>query len=415
MDCAELYSIMLDKLADNSLESIIAAASNYLNQRITVLDTSYRVLASWPKGDIGDIYWDAQQRLGYVPEENIRMIFENKYPDATFEGISYVDWGNVNIPRCVSTLQHRGRALGHLSLYHTDPSLSVEDLKNACACVEQVVKVFIINNNRISTNNDTIMSALVSRVFLGQNPGADFSGEWLEASGHALQGYFTVAAMSDQSLHKSMIDIFTSRLDSVYKYTASAEIDGYWYVLFYNLNSEIMLDNVLAKLRDYLHFYGMRCGVSDPFDSLDAVRHHMFQARRAHSCHVNDLAGPITLYGDVRTYVMLDYVIENVAPANFSHQLFLKLKREDAQNGTSYYQTLMTYLECMLDSAAAAEKLNIHRNTLLYRINHIQDESGHDFSDSVYVRDLLLSAWVCARHAQISHFCEDSQKSGKKF
>ena len=69
MDCAELYSIMLDKLADNSLESIIAAASNYLNQRITVLDTSYRVLASWPKGDIGDIYWDAQQRLGYVPEE----------------------------------------------------------------------------------------------------------------------------------------------------------------------------------------------------------------------------------------------------------------------------------------------------------------------------------------------------------
>lgn len=105
MDRAKIYDVLLDNLFANSLEEIVAAAAELLNQHIVVLDTSYKVLASWPHELIGDLYWDAQQKFGYVPEENIRMIFENKYPNATFEGISYVDWGNVNVPRCVATLQ----------------------------------------------------------------------------------------------------------------------------------------------------------------------------------------------------------------------------------------------------------------------------------------------------------------------
>lgn len=143
MDRAKIYDVLLDKLFANSLEEIVAAAAELLNQHIVVLDTSYKVLASWPHELIGDLYWDAQQKFGYVPEENIRMIFENKYPNATFEGISYVDWGNVNVPRCVATLQYRGKAMGHVSIYHTGQNLSVEEVREACACVEQVLKVVL--------------------------------------------------------------------------------------------------------------------------------------------------------------------------------------------------------------------------------------------------------------------------------
>lgn len=177
MDRAKIYDVLLDKLFANSLEEIVAAAAELLNQHIVVLDTSYKVLASWPHELIGDLYWDAQQKFGYVPEENIRMIFENKYPNATFEGISYVDWGNVNVPRCVATLQYRGKAMGHVSIYHTGQNLSVEEVREACACVEQVLKVFFINNNRIATSNNTVMSAIISRLFLGQSLSANLTEE----------------------------------------------------------------------------------------------------------------------------------------------------------------------------------------------------------------------------------------------
>lgn len=415
MDRAQIYDVLLEKLSDNSLEELVAAAAELLHQHIVVLDTSYKVLASWPQESIGDLYWDAQQKYGYVPEENIRMIFENKYPDATFEGISYVDWGNVNVPRCVANLQYRGKAMGHVSIYHTGKNLSVEEVKEACACVEQVLKVFFINNNRIATSNNTVMSAIISRLFLGQSLSANLTEEWARASGSELRGKFMVAAISAQSLHKSIFEFLTSRLSSVHKYTASAEVDSYCYILFYNMQSEATLSCVLARLKDLFEFYNIRCGVSELFEDLDAVQYYMFQARRAHKCRSSELKGPLALYRELRTDIMLDYILANVAQPNFAHELFLKLQADDAQNGTQYYLTLMAYLDCLFDSAVAAAKLNIHRNTLLYRINHIQDQYDYSFSDPVLIRDLLLSSWVCRRYELVSGDCDTSQTPKQKF
>lgn len=50
MDRAKIYDVLLDKLFANSLEEIVAAAAELLNQHIVVLDTSYKVLASWRHG-----------------------------------------------------------------------------------------------------------------------------------------------------------------------------------------------------------------------------------------------------------------------------------------------------------------------------------------------------------------------------
>lgn len=415
MDRAKIYDVLLEKLSDNSLEELVGTAAELLNQHIVVLDTSYKVLASWPHELIGDLYWDAQQKYGYVPEENVRMIFENKYPDATFEGISYVDWGNVNVPRCVATLQYRGKAMGHVSIYHTGKNLSVEEVREACACIEQVLKVFFINNNRIATSNNTVMSAIISRLFLGQSLSANLTEEWARASGSELRGKFLIAAISAQSMHKSIFELLTSRLSSVHKYTASAEIDNYCYILFYNMQNEAAAGGALSRLKDYLVFYNIHCGVSEVFEDLDAVQYYMFQARRAHKCQGDDKHGPLSLYRELRTDIMLDYILANVAPVNFMHELFLKLIADDKQNGTQYYVTLLAYLDCMFDSAAAAAKLNVHRNTLLYRINHIQEQHDCSFSDPDFMRDLLLSSWVFRRFEVVGSDCETAQKPEPKF
>ena len=54
-------------------------------------------------------------------------------------------------------------------------------------------------------------------------------------------------------------------------------------------------------------------------------------------------------------------------------------------------ETLKTYLECNCNLQMTAEKLYIHKNTALYRINHIRELLSGDLEDSQLRMQLLFS------------------------
>jgi DNA-binding PucR family transcriptional regulator len=58
-----------------------------------------------------------------------------------------------------------------------------------------------------------------------------------------------------------------------------------------------------------------------------------------------------------------------------------KLAAADAAEGTEYLPTLRAYLGAFQDRAAAAEKLGMHKNTVLYRIRRLEELAGVDLSD----------------------------------
>ena len=72
----------------------------------------------------------------------MKKIFENKYPDATFAGVSYITWGDIVYPRCVTSLKDNGKALAHVSIYHTDPSMSREEIIDVCTCLDHILRVY---------------------------------------------------------------------------------------------------------------------------------------------------------------------------------------------------------------------------------------------------------------------------------
>lgn len=66
----------------------------------------------------------------------------------------------------------------------------------------------------------------------------------------------------------------------------------------------------------------------------------------------------------------------------------------DSQNGTQYFETLKTYLKLERDIPKTAEKLIIHRTTLLYRLKKIQSITGLTLEDPWTRLYLLLSLWI---------------------
>lgn len=410
MDTVAFYNLLLSELAAGSIQDIIKAAADYTHQHITVLDLSYNVLAMYPKEAIGDPYWDPQFQYGYVPEYNMKKIFENKYPDATFAGVSYITWGDIVYPRCVTSLKDNGKALAHVSIYHTDPSMSREEIIDVCTCLDHILRVYFLNNNRISTANEAIMSALVSKLFLGQQITQSYLEEWARSAGTPLLGNYFVASISNEDMHSSIIEFLSTRMGHLHSCCAYAEMRKCNYILFYSIKDQRHMDNLKMRLLDFINSYKLHIGISAMFSDLNKIEMYMYQCRKALS--IGRRVEPeckLHSFDKLRTEIMLSYILSSMDVANCTHPLFTKLMDEDTKNDTQYCKTLSIYLDCICDSAKAAKALFIHRNTMLYRLKHIEETYDVSFNDADFVKDLMMSAWVRSEKEKAPGICEESQ------
>ncbi len=69
-----------------------------------------------------------------------------------------------------------------------------------------------------------------------------------------------------------------------------------------------------------------------------------------------------------------------------------KLKNYDKSNNTQLYTTLRTYLECNMNLSETARKLFVHRNSLVYRINRINELTHLDL-DNINVLYSLIDSF----------------------
>lgn len=133
----------------------------------------------------------------------------------------------------------------------------------------------------------------------------------------------------------------------------------------------------MRKHRDYR----LRGGVGRVGTNLAEIRSSYAEARRAlsHSEKNKD---------DVSIYFFPDLGIISLlinagdeALRDYCRSVLGILADSDHDYGTSYIRTLEVYLESNCSLAAAAEKLFIHRNTMVYRVNKIRELMKIDFSD----------------------------------
>ncbi len=93
-----------------------------------------------------------------------------------------------------------------------------------------------------------------------------------------------------------------------------------------------------------------------------------------------------TLWGGNRAVHYADLGVHRVLFAMQEHEEMItpalqRLLDHDAQHHTDYVGTLAAYLACMGRLRAAAEQLDIHRNTLEYRMQRIEELAGERLDD----------------------------------
>ena len=148
----------------------------------------------------------------------------------------------------------------------------------------------------------------------------------------------------------------------------------------------------MERLFRFFQAYDLKPGLSSSFQDLLQLRQHyrqaLLSARLANSL---DLGRP-AVFIDLMPLPLFSAALEAEPNRTFLHPVMPRIRAYDREHGTEYEKTLRTYALCMRAREETAARLNIHKNTLKYRLERIVELFDLPVEDSWTALNLLCSA-----------------------
>ena len=149
------------------------------------------------------------------------------------------------------------------------------------------------------------------------------------------------------------------------------------------------LEEKLTKVQVQFHV-ALKAGFSDPFEDLCDLSRALHQGKMALEAGKASLSEPVcTSYDNMG----LGALVASLPAEAADH--FVKEILEDRQEifDEEMMYTVTTFLENDLNISETSKKLFINRNTLIYRLNKIEKETGYDLKkldDAIAVRIAMM-------------------------
>lgn len=147
---------------------------------------------------------------------------------------------------------------------------------------------------------------------------------------------------------------------------------------------------LLKDLRHVCEKFQFRCGISDPFTSLLDTKHFRKQPSLSLSLSEEILCS----YSTVRFSHLKKFLCSYEAPGDLIHPAIIQLHNLDHETGSEYIKTLQALFDNQYSQVGASLTLGIHRTTLFYRIQKIENLTGICFSDSSQMLHLQISLLI---------------------
>ncbi|MBE6009607.1 MAG: hypothetical protein E7236_02950 [Lachnospiraceae bacterium] len=144
--------------------------------------------------------------------------------------------------------------------------------------------------------------------------------------------------------------------------------------------------------------YQIYIGISGPVIGYAGLESACVQA--VHALELSDKAYSHTsdneyllLYRDIALFDMAVHYSEHHQAKSFAPLGYLRMKEHDKKKGTDYCAFIKTYIMNGCNAAATAQKLFLHKNSIIYRVDKIKERFGLNIS-STYEQLLFLMACI---------------------
>ena len=399
----DFFPILFEAVSKGGFEEITKAAHAFLHHPIVLINVEYDVLVQIPKVQIGDEVWDTLLNSGLVPTPMVFDFERDNYVTTNWDNTHafLVDWGMVSSsPRIMASVRVEDEIVGYIGIIYGDTVCTQEDLDLA----DLLVKAYAIEFRRLKafpTESSPLRSVFLSELFQGKITSTEELAEWKShAKLNLPKGYRLVSLQSSRKILKpALLQYVYKQVERRLPHIYSIIFEGSIMLLLTNLqNLPDSKENIhlqMASIHSTLKDLNLEYGISDRFENLLEIKTYLYQAKEALSIASRKGESFIfSIYNQCVLEGILGKIKSGMEPHNYIHPALPRLSSLDLESGTEYYQTLEAYIKSMLSSSKTSATLNIHRNTLLYRINKIVDYTGIDFEDQDTCMHLHLSFYL---------------------
>ena len=401
LEYAEWFEDLYRSIAvGESIETILEKCTPVLDNPFFIDDSSYRTLA----------------RLKYYPTEGFK---DNEYKYMQESGHHSADYifamlnSNVSVESSAISprpIIHRLDFLAHRTLYST---IKVEgEIVGFFSCIE-IKTTFTPGIMDVCESLTELMSVVLSRqvnmpvsrqksldndLLLGIMNGSivepDLTCKAFSQLGLLNGSYFVLYIVTNVDTSENafllprIIELLMSNLERSF-----AVVDGSNIILVINAN---LTGDLREKLTNLINFYlgefdvtiGFSLGFTDP----QALSAYYYQAVCATRLGVlTDKESNVFGYGEVVGYDVLERYGNSEQRKAICHPAVFILQEHDRDKKMNLLPTLKVFIECLGDTAQAAEKLYLHRNSLYYRLKQISALTGIDLLDECVRSHIALS------------------------
>lgn len=214
---------------------------------------------------------------------------------------------------------------------------------------------------------------------------------WLRSiAGHRFQNFYIAVAEAPGDDARARIKAI---LSEELRFFHTENNDGQMIMLI-NCEEGFNCEDLKKSLFRIGSELGISVGLSDNFFSTAKIRVQYSNAMSAlkHGS-MTDTDPGLHDFSELRTSIMIQNALEHIHAEYYNVDGLEELRRIDAETNGELYNTLHVYLNCGCVKQTTSQKLNIHRNTLAYRLNRIASITHFDVNN----KNEMFNLWFATK------------------
>lgn len=378
--------LLLDALYENKgLQYLIDVAFEVFGNPIFVNDTAYKILAMSYKVTFDNETLEEEKTSGYIHGKNIT--------DMKSDGIFKKLMGNDN----PFYFKRDDEKYGWMF-----KTIKIQNIEIGVVALAEVFRPFRKYDYELLERFSKLIAIELEKIdFYKSNKGVMYNyflADLISNKIHNREIIYNRLSYLDWKLSSHFQIIFVADLDNMYLEYKSERIaneihqiirDCHWTVYQKNLiillnrsNKQLLSSTEYERLFNFLKSNRLSAGLSCIYTDIAETAKHYFQALRSvelgvHIHHKSDIYN----YSD---YV-ISYIGESLSKTHdlneFCPPSITILQEYDKNHNADLIDTLSMFLNYPENPVLVSKLLNIHRNTLAYRINKIKELCDVDLSN----------------------------------
>ncbi|MGE5632179.1 MAG: PucR family transcriptional regulator [Caulobacteraceae bacterium] len=376
-------------LSGKSIAGVINTAASLLGNALILVDLSQKVLAHSTNYEIVDPLWAQNVERGYCSYEFVQKVRSNKdmkeWSKQGSETQIITLPGDLQ-PKLVARITQEGHVVGAVIMVEHHTAIGRNHMRQL-PLVGRILFDIFSRDSASEGTPDTFYSAILYNLLDEEEISDTIDHIVLSRVDFPSEMRVVVARFVHRIENRYLKRTFSMELERIFPNGHSVQYKSYIGILVPSV-SERQSEELakLARLED------VSIGLSWPFSDIVQFKRYFNQAVASIKLAQRfGQANRVFGYSDFYYYDLLYNYTGKIPLEYYCHPALQVLLEYDKANNSELYITLRTYLEHKNNLKETADALFIHRNTLIYRINRINQLTSLNLDNVSVVYSLMDS------------------------